>query len=365
MAEEKPRKREIKLRTDHPNVNLVTEPLSYHIQFIHEKGMSYVYKLTDGMANQYDINKFITDYEYLDKLLIPENIFSRTYNNISAQDYHYYDEKNEIFISSSYDIRYVKDEYQMDLEQIAIYANLDNKETLSLLDDMQEQFLKSRKEADVEHTIKLIVQGEQGLVTRTHVINNVPELDFNYYNEGFEDFHRNCKADIESNKGLTLLHGTPGTGKTTYIKMLTKEVDRKFIFVPPSMSASLADPGLIPLLLSNPNCVLVIEDAEDCLIARDGGGHKAAVSNILNMTDGILSDILNIHVIATFNTDISRVDEALQRPGRLRNSYEFKALSPDRVQALTGEEAKESMTIATLMNGEVEFKKENRKKVGF
>jgi len=47
----------------------------------------------------------------------------------------------------------------------------------------------------------------------------------------------------------------------------------------------------------------------------------------LNMTDGILNDILGVTVIATFNTSISNIDPALLRPGRLIARKQFKPLT--------------------------------------
>ena len=54
----------------------------------------------------------------------------------------------------------------------------------------------------------------------------------------------------------------------------------------------------------------MIEDAENILIDREAGG-SSAVSALLNLTDGLLSDCLNIQIICTFNTDLSKLDRAL------------------------------------------------------
>jgi ATP-dependent 26S proteasome regulatory subunit len=51
------------------------------------------------------------------------------------------------------------------------------------------------------------------------------------------------------------------------------------------------------------------------------------VSNILNLTDGVLGEALNIHVIATFNTEKENIDEALLRSGRLIAEHKFDKLN--------------------------------------
>ena len=63
----------------------------------------------------------------------------------------------------------------------------------------------------------------------------------------------------------------------------------------------------------------------------DGG---SPVSAVLNITDGLLSDCLNIQIICSFNTDISKVDNALLRKGRLIAKYEFSELALEKSQRL-------------------------------
>jgi len=83
--------------------------------------------------------------------------------------------------------------------------------------------------------------------------------------------------------------------------------------------------GLISILLENPNSIFVIEDAENIIVDREKDRH-CPVSALLNISDGLLSDCLNIQVICSFNTDISKVDGAIMRKGRLIAKYEFKEL---------------------------------------
>jgi hypothetical protein len=45
------------------------------------------------------------------------------------------------------------------------------------------------------------------------------------------------------------------------------------------------------------------------------------------MTDGLLNDILGLTVIATFNTEISKIDPAVLRPSRLIARKEFTKIT--------------------------------------
>ena len=51
------------------------------------------------------------------------------------------------------------------------------------------------------------------------------------------------------------------------------------------------------------------------------------MTNLLNLSDGLLNDMLNLQIICTFNVDLKKLDSALLRPGRLIARKEFKALS--------------------------------------
>ena len=55
------------------------------------------------------------------------------------------------------------------------------------------------------------------------------------------------------------------------------------------------------------------------------------------MCDGLLSDILNIKIIVTFNTNLNNIDTALLRKGRLKYQYTFGSLCVEKTKALLKE----------------------------
>ena len=64
---------------------------------------------------------------------------------------------------------------------------------------------------------------------------------------------------------------------------------------------------------------------------------SSAVSLLLNMGDGLLSDDLGIKFICTFNENIQNIDDALLRKGRLACKYEFTELCTEKSNALLAE----------------------------
>ncbi|MBK6274931.1 MAG: AAA family ATPase [Saprospirales bacterium] len=151
-----------------------------------------------------------------------------------------------------------------------------------------------------------------------------------------------------------LLHGLPGTGKTTYLRYLIGKVKKRVLFVPPSVAANITNPEFMNLLLDYPNSVLIIEDAENIIMDRQITG-SSAVSNLLNISDGLLGDCLNTQIICTFNMPISKIDSALMRKGRLIAKYNFGKLSVGKAQQLADKmkleiNVTEPMTVAEIFN---------------
>jgi SpoVK/Ycf46/Vps4 family AAA+-type ATPase len=199
------------------------------------------------------------------------------------------------------------------------------------------------------------------------------DLELNYGKE-FLKIHDVIveKLNKQFGKGIILLHGDPGTGKSSYLKILTTLIqDKDILFIPPSMAEMLSEPSIIPFLMDHKNSILIIEDAERVIADREGNGSPAGVSNILNLTDGILGDCLNIQIIATFNMKREKIDRALLRKGRLIAEHKFSNLSVDESNKLLKSLGKDYVvdkqsSLADLYNIDVDvYRVKNNEKIGF
>jgi hypothetical protein len=270
---------------------------------------------------------------------------------------------------------------------IRIYASNDKKNNLLQLDfiydykdgaiDKQIDFAKLK---DFERTKKKaniqLVKSDMGhLDTEDYDLYSPPtDLKLNYGSE-FAKIHELIieRLNKPNDKGIILLHGDPGTGKTSYIKHLTSLIlDKDILFIPPSMAEMLSEPTIIPFLMDHKNSILIIEDAERVIGDREGNGSPAGVSNILNLTDGILGDCLNIQVVATFNMKREKIDKALLRKGRLIAEHKFEKLPIDETNKLLKSLGKsniseEPMCLADIYNIDAEVYKTETKanKIGF
>jgi hypothetical protein len=327
---------------------------------------SYLYKKTLIYKNRTSQNRFSdvfidTNGSYLN----PHNLFMAYYNTIpncimeAAIDCKkarvwFVDNFSKEIKETHYNKRRLADSrqtgfddvYYLIFEDLLIYFDTNEDSTLFLFkntstDKVNEIIskinkIRKRQRNKFKPEISLLVSGSIGVDIKSFKVTQ-PKLSINEnYNDDFIDVHKTItnRLSKKNDKGLVILHGKPGTGKTSYIRYLITKIKKHVIFLPPNMAAAISNPNLISLLIDNPNSIFVIEDAENIVIDREHNGYSP-VSALLNISDGLLSDCLNIQIICSFNTDISKVDSALMRKGRLIAKYNFKELEIQKANELS------------------------------
>jgi len=253
------------------------------------------------------------------------------------------------------------------IRRIIIYSHPEK------LQDVRNFFVKNifpeYKNKKIEKGIRFIKVSSSGSLSLTNAINTFKaSSDFieKNYNDDFKEVNQYIQEELQqkSNSGLFLLHGLPGTGKTTYIRYLASILKKDFVFLPSSNINVISEPEFLTFLTDKcRGCVLVIEDAENIITDRTINKSQA-VPNLLNITDGLLGDLLGISVICTFNQSANTIDSALLRKGRIRAKYEFKKLALNKVKAIYPE-ADSDMSLADAYNhNDISYNKEVSK-LGF
>lgn len=253
--------------------------------------------------------------------------------------------------------------------------NFNSLKTLAFLNDYKADDKKS-------NNISILIKNQYGDYDFEPLNITVPDnmdLQLNY-GEKFNTVHESVVEKLNKHdKGLYLFHGIPGTGKTTYIKYLTSLVKKDFIFVPTSMlDRFINDPDVLGMMVRKKKAVLVLEDAERILVSREAGDNPF-ISTLLNLSDGIMADILKTAIIVTFNSNEKNIDKAIKRKGRTMVDYKFEKLSVEEAKKLAKalkfkkehiEEIKEPLTLTDIynlkdQNSFLEKEEEEEKFIGF
>ena len=155
-----------------------------------------------------------------------------------------------------------------------------------------------------------------------------------HYGNGSREWHLDFTAKVRaSNHGLSIFEGTPGTGKTSYLRHLMGVLKKshRFYFIPTGTMDVLSDPEFIGFWAnqrrnhSERQFVVILEDSDGALMTR-GSDNREKVSAILNLSDGMLADFLRLQIICTINCRADDIDQALLRPGRLLSHRVFRRL---------------------------------------
>ncbi len=245
---------------------------------------------------------------------------------------------------------------------------------VTIVEELFEEFIKNKYMIESTNSFYTIGLNSQG----HFILNEENTIDINVniglnYGKKFEPVNDKIISKLKTEtSGLFLFHGPSGGGKSYYLRYIIKELcnTKKIIYVPIYLMDQLSSPEFISFVSKQKNSILILEDAESILIDREDNPNVNAVSNLLNMTSGLLNDFTKMQIIATFNVDKKKIDSALLRPGRLCVMHKFNKLSAEEATALSTHIEKnivykQPMTTAEVYNGENTSAVKTKSKMGF
>lgn len=369
------------IKTNYENTKIYVSTQQHHVlktKTIETFYAEYIYHLVDeSLIISY---KTITENKESVETKIDKNV--EILNSADLLDL--IDKNYNIENGTEYIDEHIQNNGIYKLYDLIFYYELEKKEkTENIINEISSWFIDNlyqRENIPVFHTIGTSMYGYD---LKTNELPNIKLFDDEHISKHYgKEFLTEYNSVIDNLKnkthGLFLFYGIPGSGKTSLLRQIIGKlcVDKKIIYIPSYMIESIASPEFISFLSDFKDSILILEDAEMCLKERSDEFGTQAVSNILNLTNGLLNDSIKIQIIATFNMNKAKLDKALLRPGRLLNEWEFKSLSIEDSKSLAEYLnldiiIDEPMTVSEIYNYEDYLKSKNKKnkskkqKIGF
>ena len=285
--------------------------------------------------NSYSKNEFNT---VIEKYILEKSFSSEI---IPADEFNIVNNTYFIKVSETIYISYILLDSESEssfIHEISFYFK-NYKDDSELVDEISNELNNCQINFDDEesdcklNTIYITPNGLEIEPIRVNLDDNV-EL---YYNQKtFKSINKLCKNIKKSDKGLTVLYGERGTGKTNIISYISDKIDRIVIYIPNSLlESTINNSEFISFLKRYHKPIIVIDDCE-MIFNEIFTKSNIYVNNLLQMVEGLLSDSTQVNVIAIFNVDDeSEIDHALLDSNSLIDVIEFEFLSEEESNDLS------------------------------
>lgn len=150
-----------------------------------------------------------------------------------------------------------------------------------------------------------------------------------FYNKEVLDSAKESIQLINSNcRGLTILDGVRGTGKTTLATYMIKNINKKIIYVPATVvEHTFSNIDFIDFIKLHPNSLFIFDDCEN-FFSRKIQKHNIFSINLLQILDGMSSKSLKINFLLIMNTIKENIDTNLLDSNNFLSNISLGSLTP-------------------------------------
>lgn len=163
------------------------------------------------------------------------------------------------------------------------------------------------------------------------------QIQGRYNKEVIKSVEKLQKKIKKTNRGLSIICGQRGVGKTLLTQYLCSKIDRLTIFIPNNMvDLTINNPEFKAFLKKFEKLLIVIDDCE-FLTNNQLLKINQFTNNILQLTEGFLSNFFNIQIILLFNSTTDEIDENLLQSNSLLDTIEIDKLETKVANQLSKE----------------------------
>lgn len=285
--------------------------------------------------NTYSTKQFLSIVEKIEQ---SKNVFTEI---IPDYDDYIINDKILVQLSDNFYISYVVIDRNLDSSIVSdvvfYYKEPDDFINISkLIDELESTIVNFTDEESYNLNTLNFSNGALEIEPIEHMVTDDENVESYYSHKTFKSISKLIKKIKKSDKGLSILWGDRGTGKTSIINHLADKLDRIIIFIPNNLlDVTLSNPDFRKFIKKYQKPIIVLDDCE-MIFSEYFTKSNIIVNNLLQLVDGYLSDGLKINIITIFNVESeSEIDHTLLDCNNLIDVVEFDYLSSDESNELS------------------------------
>ena len=221
------------------------------------------------------------------------------------------------------------------ITNITIYYKTDSySEIETYISDLEKITLKPEIE-EIKINCANLTQNGLDLEPMELMLADYDSIESFVNDDTFKSINKLSKKINKSDKGLSILYGNRGSGKTTILNWIASKSAKSVIFIPLStIDATINNSSFKSLLMKNDSTLLIIDDCE--IFTTDMfAKSNITFANILQMFDGFNSDDLMVNILLSFNLETEdEIDVDLLDCNNLIDVVKFESLKKSKANKL-------------------------------
>lgn len=287
---------------------VVDSDLEYTVRRVSSRYNAYFFLGKSIPEEEHDTEEFVAQNDVLRLTLAPSdsNYDYELDRTVNTQKVSTKDSRENLVLSTDYRI--------VGEEELVVQFETRLRERITELQREQKSSL-----------VNWLYSSGHSTARKTFQVNKTWDIHHSYYpwiNKPLTEYY---KTFLDSDAQILVLWGTPGTGKTSWVRDMICEMNLN-AFISYDTKVLTSDSTFVSYLLDPLYNAIIMEDADDFLTA-DRKDNDKLISKILNISDGLIKLPKKKLIFSTNLPSVAQIDKAIIRPGRCFDVMEFRNLT--------------------------------------